>query len=74
MNSDGNMYARDDELPNIFNCGAVAYLWSSYDIPTGEYLQGSQGYYVRIYADKVLVLGRDFESGQWIPSACYLAK
>lgn len=72
MNSVGNMYKADGNLPNIFNTGAVSYLWSSYDIPKGEYLKGSQGYYIRVYYNKVLVLGRDFETNQYISSACYV--
>ena len=73
MNTRGSMHDKSDGLPNIFNTASVAYLWSSYYIPTGEYLRGSQGYYVRVYENKVLVLGRDFENAKWIPSACFEA-
>lgn len=72
MNSRGNLYAADGKLPNILNTASVAYLWDSADNPTGDYLRGSQGYYVTVYADKVVVRGRDFEQGKWIPSACYV--
>lgn len=74
MNTRGSMHDKSDGLPNIFNTASVAYLWSSFYIPTGEYMRGSQGYYVKIYDGKVLVLGRDFENGKWIPSACFEAK
>lgn len=74
MNTRGSMHDKSDGLPNIFNTASVAYLWSSFYIPTGEYLRGSQGYYIKIYNNKVLVLGRDFENGKWIPSACFEAK
>lgn len=74
LNSVGNMHNANADLPNIFNTASVAYLWSSYDNPTGEYLRGSQGYYVYVFEDKVLVLGRDFEQGKFISSACYEAK
>lgn len=74
LNTRGSMYAKNSELPNVFNTASVAYLWSSYYIPTGEYLKGSQGYYVYVYEDRVMVLGRDFENGKWIPSACFEAK
>ncbi len=74
LNTRGSMHAKTDELPNIFNTASVAYLWSSFYIPTGEYMLGSQGYYVKVYADKVLVLGRDFVNGKWIPSACFEAR
>ena len=74
MNSYGNAHLATNDLPNVFNTASVAYLWTSYDNPTGEYLRGSQGYYVYVYADKVLVLARDFEKNKFIPSACYEAK
>lgn len=73
MNTRGSMHDKSDGLPNIFNTASVAYLWSSFYIPTGEYMRGSQGYYVKVYENKVLVLGRDFENGKWIPSACFEA-
>lgn len=74
MNTRGSMHDRSDGLPNIFNTASVAYLWSSFYIPAGEYVRGSQGYYVKVCEGKVLVLGRDFENGKWIPSACFEAK
>lgn len=73
LNSYQTMYTKDDNLPNIFNTASVAYLWSSYYLNTGEYLKGSQGYYVEVYEDKILVLGRDFTNSKWIPSACFIA-
>ena len=74
LNTRGSMHDKSDGLPNIFNTSSVAYLWSSYYTPRGEYVEGSQGYYVKIYKNKVLVLGRDFVTNQWIPSACFQAK
>ena len=74
LNTRGSMHTKTEELPNIFNTSSVAYLWSSYYMPQGEYLKGSQGYYIKVYEDKILVLGRDFEQGKWIPSACFEAK
>lgn len=74
LNSYGNAHLADADLPNVFNTASVGYLWSSYDNPTGEYLKGSQGHFVRVYRNKVVVLGRDFENGKYIPSACYETK
>lgn len=74
LNSNRTMYVKDDRVPNIFNTASVAYLWSSYYKNEGEYLKGSQGYYVEVYNDKVLVLGRDFVESKWIPSACFIAE
>lgn len=74
MNSERNHYKKDNLLPNIFNTASVAYLWDSYNIPTGEYLKGSQGYYLKVYDDCIYVLGRDFVNKKFISSACYKIK
>lgn len=72
MDSVGNMYEGTSKLPcRIFNCASVAYLWSGYNVVTGEHLDGSQGYLVKLYDGKLYVLGRDFARGEWIPSAQY---
>ena len=72
MDSLGNMFEGSDALPcRIFNCASVAYLWSGYNITTGEHLDGSQGYMVKLCDGKLYVLGRDFARGKWIPSAQY---
>ena len=71
MNSESNHYRKDENLPNIFNTASTAYLWDDYDVPTGVYLRGSQGYYLKVTEKSVYVLGRDFEENKFIPSACY---
>ena len=72
MDSVGNMYEGTEDLPcRIFNCASVGYLWSGYNVVTGEHLDGSQGYCVKLYDGKLYVLGRDFANGQWISSAQY---
>ncbi len=74
LDSESCMFSGTDELPNrIFNTASVAYLWTSYDIVGGENLEGSQGYYIRVYSDRVEVLGRDFVSGEWVSSAQFVA-
>ncbi len=72
LDSESCMYERSKTLPSIFNTGSVAYLWTSYDVRGGENLEGSQGYYIRIYEDKVAVLGRDFVTGEWVSSAQFV--
>ena len=73
MDSAGNIFEGTEDLPiHIFNCASVSYLWSGYNITTGESLSGSQGYYIEMYDGKVFVRGRDFINGQWISSAQYL--
>lgn len=68
MDSCQTMKRRDENLPTIFNTAAGAYLWD--DASTN--IEGSQGYYIRVYDDKVLVLGRDFVNGKWISSAQFV--
>ena len=68
MNSFQTMKMRDENLPTIFNTAAGAYLWD--DASTN--IEGSQGYYIRVYEDKVLVLGRDFVNGKWVSAAQFV--
>ena len=73
MDSVSNMYGATEELPiHAFNCGSVAYLWSGYNKVTGEHLDGSQGYVVEIYGNRIIVRGRDFTTNEWVSSAQYL--
>lgn len=71
LDSYNTMYGGGEDAP-IFNTSSVAYLWHSYDIPGGEWQDGSEGYYIKVYEDKVLVLGRDFMNGKWVSSAQFL--
>lgn len=49
----------------MFNTAATSYLWTDND----EAKVGSQGYFVEVYDDKILVKGRDFLNNQWIENA-----
>ncbi|WP_429842540.1 metallophosphoesterase [Brevibacillus sp. FIR094] len=51
----------------MFNASATSYLWT--DANTGK--DGSQGFFVEVYKDKVLVKGRDFKNDTWIANAQY---
>lgn len=53
------------EGPAMFNAASVAYLWTDDD----EHKDGSQGFYVEVYRDHVLVRGRDFTRGEWVEAA-----
>ncbi len=68
------MYPGSSNIPVAFNTAAVGYLWSSYNTDTGQYVPGTQGYYVRVYEDRVEFLGRDFEHQKFIPSAMFVVK
>ena len=56
---------------HAFNAGAVSNLWEEGE-QGGYEIKGSQGYYVTIYENAVLVRGRDFLSGEWIEQAYHL--
>jgi len=72
LDSDNCMYDGNGKTATIFNTSSVAYLWHSYDVPTGERMTGSEGYYIRVYEDKVAVLGRNFITGEWVSSAQFI--
>ncbi|MGF9699409.1 metallophosphoesterase family protein [Paenibacillus sp. MABNR03] len=55
------------QLPTMFNAASVAYLWTDED----EHLEGSQGLQVDVYADRVVVKGRNYVTGTWIEGAEY---
>lgn len=61
------MFPGHGKMATMFNCASVAYLWTNED----EHKLGSQGFYVEVYKDKVIVRGRDFKTGTWISTAQY---
>lgn len=68
MDSANSMYGGGKNAV-MFNTGSVGDLW----IPsTNTSFEGSQGLYVQVYGDKVLVRGRDFTTGQWVASAQFV--
>ena len=54
-----------------FNTAGVAQLWNDKNGSDFE-VAGSQGYYVTVYEDAILVRGRDFITGEWISTATYM--
>lgn len=72
MNSKGNIFEGTDALPiHAFNCASVSYLWTAFNITSGENLYGSQGYAVDVYDGRIVVRGRDFIDSEWIAAAQY---
>lgn len=65
-----NRFDGQGKLPPMFNSASVGYLWTDED----EHKTGSQGYYVEVYTDRVLVRGRDFERGTWVEAAQFLVE
>lgn len=73
LNSESNMYGGSANIPAAFNTASVGYLWTSYGtVASGQFAEGSNGYYVDVYKDKVVLKGRDFLEGKWLPSALYV--
>ena len=70
LESYGAMKYGDGTGPSFFNTAAVGYLWSdegAYE--GGKTYPGSQGLYVEVYPESVVVRGRDFENSAWISAA-----
>lgn len=65
LGSKDTMY--NAKYATMFNAGATSYLWT--DSNTSK--DGSQGFFVEVYDDKVLVKGRDFKNDTWIANAQY---
>ena len=70
MNDQDTIY--QDEGLTVLNTAAVGYLWQSNMDAEGEYLPGSQGYFVRVFPTYVEIFGRDFTTRKWIPSAMFV--
>ena len=68
LDSKSPMYAGNGVDANMFNDASVGYLWTDEEV--GK--EGSQGYYVEVYTDKVLVRGRDFVNGKWVSNAQFI--
>jgi len=59
--------------PSYFNCSSVGYIPA--DSPSGnDDVVSSEGYYVEIYEDQIVIKGRDFINGKWIASAQYIVE
>ena len=74
LESEMNMYPADETMCTAVNTASLGYLWSSYNRIDGEFEEGSQGYYVRVYDDKVVFLGREFEQSKWVPSGMFVVQ
>ncbi|MCK9859010.1 metallophosphoesterase [Paenibacillus sp. ATY16] len=57
----------DEQLPRMFNAASVAYLWTDED----EHKDGSQGLFVEVYENRIVVRGRDFAAGKWLEKVHY---
>ncbi len=62
----------DEEFPTVLNTSSCAYLWDDDANKTNIGIEGSQGYYIYIYEDRMVFLGRDFVNGLWTSSAQFV--
>ena len=67
LQADHEMYDGKSTFASIFNTASAGYLWSD----ANETINGSQGLCVEVYKDKVLVKGRNYIDGTWLPKACF---
>lgn len=65
LEASNTMFDEPDRLPKMFNAASVAYLWTDED----KRKDGSQGLFVEVYSDRVIVRGRDFAAGEWLENA-----
>jgi len=66
----GTSTLHETRLPVMLNAASVAYLWTDED----EHKDGSQGYFIEVYQDRVLLRGRDFITRSFIEAAQYEVK
>lgn len=62
------MYVRDNKLPTIFNTSSASQVADCRD-GIKKKGNGSKGYFVYVYEDKIILRGYDFKADKWIPSA-----
>ena len=72
MNSVSCAFGGNEDTPAALNTASFGYLWSSYNTIGGEFWDGSQAYFVKVYDDKVIFFGREFEHGVFLPSGTFV--
>jgi len=74
LNTENTVTVGSEDFPVSVNTSAVGYLWDAINTPAGEYLYGAQGQYLTVFEDKIYIFGRDFQTGEYIPSAMYVVE
>ncbi len=72
LNTPRTMNGGDMTTPVAFNTASISYLWEGETEATSYGVDGSHGYYVRIYEDVTVLLGREFKQSKFIPSAIFI--
>lgn len=74
LNTENTVTVGSEDFPVSVNTSAVGYLWDAINSPAGEYLYGAQGQYLKVFDDKIYIFGRDFITGEYVPSAMYVVE
>ena len=75
LNSENTMFSRIANFPVCFNTASVGYTWSDRSQKTGVPVNGSEGYFLQAKEDGLLLVrGRDFDGGLWLPSAQFIVE
>ncbi len=72
LDTPGTMVSAEEGLCNMFNTSAISYLMNTHYTDKTITSDGAQAYYVEVYADKVLVRGKDVTTNTWLPSAQFV--
>ncbi|UKI12377.1 MAG: hypothetical protein L6V84_06540 [Oscillospiraceae bacterium] len=72
MESAHTVKPADSSLPSVVSTASCAYLWDDSCIATNVGIVGSEGYYIYLYENCLIVRGRSFDRGEWIGSAQFI--
>ena len=72
LDTDNSVTLGSEDLPVSVNTASVGYLWNAYNIQAGEHMYGAHGYFVKVFEDKIYMFGRNFITGEYMPSAMYV--
>ncbi len=72
MESDCTVKSADDELPAVVSTASCAYLWDDSCMATNVGIVGSEGYYLYLYENYLVIRGRSYDKGEWIGSAQFV--
>ncbi len=72
IDSPSNMYPGSNDMSVAVNLGSTSYSWTDYENAPSSTVMEAQGFYVQVYEDKTVFLGRNFTTEEWIPGACFV--
>lgn len=72
MESAHTVKPADSSLPSVVSTASCAYLWDDSCMATNVGIVGSEGYYIYLYENCLIVRGRSFDRGEWIGSAQFI--